>query len=85
MTMDQAIDIIREVFQLFLLLSAPVLVAGLVVGLLIGVLQAMTQVQEQTLSMVPKILIMTVVAALSMPWVATQVLAFAARMFGGLE
>lgn len=80
---DQAIDIVRETLTLMLLLSAPVLGAALVVGLTVSILQAVTQVQEQTLSFVPKILGMGAAAIVVMPWMATKILDFAHRMFGG--
>ncbi len=83
MSIDQAIDIVRESLLTMLLLSAPVLLAGLVIGLLVGVLQAVTQVQEQTLSFVPKIVGMALVAVLITPWLAEQVLEYSRRMFGG--
>lgn len=84
MSFDSAIDIVRETLTLMLLLSMPVLLAALVVGLLISVAQAVTQVQEQTLSFVPKILGMGVMAILVMPWIIVKIMEFSARMFGTL-
>jgi flagellar biosynthetic protein FliQ len=83
MTPDQATDLIRESLTLMLTLSAPILVAAVVIGLAISVFQAVTQIQEQTLSFVPKILGMAVVAILVTPWVTTSIMEFARRMFGG--
>jgi len=83
MTIDQAIQITREALTVMLVLSGPVLIAGLVIGLFVSVLQAVTQVQEQTLSFVPKIIGMAVVAMFVVPWIATQMIAFAQRMFAG--
>ena len=63
---NDALDIVREAFTLMLLISAPILAVGLVVGLVVSILQAVTQIQEQTLVFVPKILAMvaaTVVVA----------------------
>ena len=56
MTIDQATDLVRETFLVMLMLSAPILMAALSIGLVISIVQAATQIQEQTLSMVPKIL-----------------------------
>jgi len=84
MTVPQAIDTVREVFYLMLLISLPILAAALVVGLAVSVLQAVTQIQEQTLSFVPKIIGMGVVAMLAVPWIIVRIMDFAARMFGGL-
>ncbi|QQE11204.1 flagellar biosynthesis protein FliQ [Planctomycetota bacterium] len=79
----QAIEFVRETLTLMLLLSLPVLAAALVVGLLISILQAVTQIQEQTLSFVPKILGMGIVAIIAMPWIVAKILEFASRMFSG--
>jgi len=81
--MDQAVELVREMLTLMLVLSAPVLLAGLVVGLVISVLQAVTQIQEQTLTFVPKILGMGVVTMMLAPWIAMRILDFARRMFSG--
>lgn len=81
--LDQSVELVREMLTLMLILSAPVLLAGLVVGLVISILQAVTQIQEQTLTFVPKILGMTVVTIALSPWIAMQILEFARRMFGG--
>jgi len=83
MTIDAGIEMTRETLLLMLMLSAPVLGAALVVGLTISVLQAVTQVQEQTLTFVPKILGMGLAAILVMPWMVMKILDFAERMFGG--
>ena len=56
MTQVMALDIMRRGFMTLITVSAPILIIALVVGLLISILQATTQVQEQTLSFVPKIL-----------------------------
>ena len=59
-----------------LLVCAPVLVAGLIVGLLVGLLQAATQVQEQTLSFVPKLVAMLVVTSIGMPWLVSRLVTY---------
>jgi flagellar biosynthetic protein FliQ len=83
MSPSQATDIVRETLMLAIYLSAPVLLAALVIGLVIGVLQAVTQIQEQTLTFVPKILGMIIVAILVTPWLIQMTMEFSARMFGG--
>jgi len=83
MNVDQAIDVVRESLTLMLMLSAPILFAALVIGLAISIFQAVTQIQEQTLSFVPKILGMGVVAILVTPWVTSSIIVFAKRMFSG--
>ena len=60
--------LVREALMLTLLISAPILGIGLLVGLVISLLQAVTQVQEQTLAFVPKIIAMVLVAVLLIGW-----------------
>jgi len=55
----------------------------LVIGLTVSVFQAVTQIQEQTLSFVPKIIGMGIVAILVTPWVATMIVEFSRQMFSG--
>ncbi len=83
MNIDQAVDIVRESLTVMLLLSSPILAAGLLIGLTVSVFQAVTQIQEQTLTFVPKIVGMAAVAILVTPWVATLIVEFATRMFSG--
>ena len=66
----------REGLYLLLLVSAPVLLVTMVVGLLVSILQAATQVQEQTLSFVPKLVAAMVTLALLGPWIGTQLVRF---------
>jgi flagellar biosynthetic protein FliQ len=83
MSMEQAVDVVRESLTVMLLLSTPILGAALVIGLVVSVFQAVTQIQEQTLSFVPKIIGMGIVAILVTPWVATMIVEFSRRMFSG--
>lgn len=83
MTNEMLIDTVRETLQLMLVVSAPILFAALLVGLVVSIIQAVTQIQEQTLSFVPKIIAMGVVAIVTMPWVAQMLIEFSERMFGG--
>lgn len=66
-----AIEIAREAVFLSLLISAPLLGLTLVVGLLISIFQAVTQVNEMTLTFVPKILIISLVLIFFLPWMLT--------------
>lgn len=78
-----AIDLIHRALVISLIISAPVLVVGLLVGLVISVLQAVTQLQEQTLSFVPKIVAMAAAALFFLPWVTTRTLEYARELWGG--
>ena len=64
MNPDDAIDFSREAIKTCMMVGGPILVASLLLGLLIGVFQAMTQVQDQTVSFVPKILLLIVMIGL---------------------
>ncbi|MEM1026856.1 MAG: flagellar biosynthesis protein FliQ [Planctomycetota bacterium] len=83
MRVDEASDLVREMLTLMMVVSAPILLAALVVGLAISILQAVTQVQEQTLTFVPKILAMVGVTILMAPWLLQVVMDFSTRMFAG--
>lgn len=82
MSPDSAIDIVREALILTLMVSGPILMVGLVIGLLVSVLQAVTQVQEQTLSFVPKIIGMALAAVVLVPWMGVKLMDFTVRMLG---
>ncbi len=84
MDAGSATDLGREAVTLTLVLGAPVLLTGLVVALVVSLLQALTQVQEQTLSFVPKIAAMLLAVLAAGPWILTRLVEFAQRMFGTL-
>jgi flagellar biosynthetic protein FliQ len=84
MTGNEVIDLGRQALVLMLVLGAPVLLIGLAVGLVVGLLQAVTQVQEQTLSFVPKILATLVAIVLLGPWMMQRLIEFSRQMFGTL-
>ncbi len=74
---DQALELMRSLLWHAVLISAPVLVAALAVGLLISVMQVATQLQEMTLSYIPKLLVTALVLAALGPWMIHQVTEFA--------
>jgi len=69
-----------ETFKIALLLSMPMLMAGLIAGLAISIFQAVTQINESTLSFVPKILITIVVDIFTMPWMMNMMIEFTTRI-----
>jgi flagellar biosynthetic protein FliQ len=83
MTTEQALELVRESLTLMLIISSPLLAAALVIGLVISLLQAVTQIQEQTLSFVPKIVGMVAVAIIALPWLTHLMGEFSIRMFSG--
>jgi len=77
-----ALDLGREALWLTLVVSAPIMLIGLLVGLIIAVFQAVTQLQEQTLHFVPKIVAMAAAAVLFVPWIAARLIEFTRSMLG---
>jgi len=73
---QDAIDLGRDAIMITLLVGSPVLVAGMIVGLVIGLFQALTQIQEQTVAFVPKLLAMVLVLSLTLPWLLTQMIQY---------
>jgi len=82
--LDQATDLIRHCLVLALIVSAPMLAIGVVVGVVVSLLQAITQIQEQTLAFVPKIVAMVASAIFLFPWIGQHVLDYATEVFGAL-
>ena len=81
MTLDQATEFIRQTLLLALIVSAPMLLIGLAVGVVVSLLQAITQIQEQTLTFVPKIAAMVAAAVLLMPWIGHRLMEYSRAMF----
>ena len=71
-----AVELIRQALTLALLVAAPLLVTILVVGLVVGLLQAVTQIQEQTLTFVPKLVAVSAVLVLTLPWMLRQLIEY---------
>ena len=74
-----------ETLKLALVLSLPMLLTGLVVGLMISIFQATTQINEMTLSFIPKILGVAVVMIVTMPWMMNMLVDFAKHIFGMIK
>ena len=81
MTPDDVVSIGRGALELTVLLSAPVLLTSLVVGVLISIFQAVTQIQEQTLSFVPKFLAVIVVFLFTLPWAMDLLIRYTTELF----
>lgn len=84
MTPEYVIDLGRQAVMTSLLVAGPLLLSGLLVGLLVSVLQATTQIQEATLSFVPKILAVMLAALVFAPWMMAVLAEFAAGLLGNL-
>lgn len=83
METKHAVDLIRETLTLAMMVSAPMLLIGMGVGIFVSLLQAVTQIQEQTLTFVPKIAAMIIAALVLMPWIGDRLLAYATLVFSG--
>ncbi|MAV36874.1 MAG: flagellar biosynthetic protein FliQ [Planctomycetaceae bacterium] len=81
---QQAIDLGREAMSTALLVSAPLLLVGIAAGLIIGLLQALTQIQDQTLSFVPKILAMLVAFAIGLPWIVQRMVEYSGALISNI-
>ena len=84
MTPESVMDLGRETMYVTVLLAAPLLLSALAVGLLIGVFQAATQIQEQTLSFIPKLLIIAVALVVSGPWMIRIITEFTERLYSNI-
>ena len=82
MTPETVMDVGRDALHLTILLSAPLLLSALAVGLLIGVFQAATQIQEMTLSFIPKLFALAVALLVSGAWMLRVLTEFTTRLIG---
>ena len=80
MTQEFVLDICRESIKITLLLSAPLLGAGLLIGLLVSIFQAVTQIQEMTLTFIPKILAVVIALIIFLPWMMRTILNFTTNL-----
>jgi len=83
---DEVINLAMQAMQVAFKIAIPLLLVGLVIGLAISVFQAVTQIQEQTLTFIPKIAAMFAAAVMLMPWISQRMLEYAQVMFtSGLQ
>ncbi len=76
MTQDMVVGLARDAIELTLLISLPMLGLGLGVGLLVSIFQAVTQIQEMTLTFVPKIVAVLVGLLVAFPWMMNKIIDF---------
>ncbi|MEZ5529449.1 MAG: flagellar biosynthesis protein FliQ [Porticoccaceae bacterium] len=81
MTPEAVLDIGHEALLLTMLLAAPLLLSALAIGLLIGVFQAATQIQEMTLSFIPKLIALALALMIAGPWMLRLLVEFSQRLF----
>lgn len=81
MTPEAVIEIGQNAMRTVIFVAGPMLISGMIVGLLISIFQAATQINEMTMTFVPKILTVFAVLILTLPWAISQLTGFATQMF----
>jgi flagellar biosynthetic protein FliQ len=81
---DTVIQLGQNAMELSLQVALPMLLAGLGVGLVVSIFQAVTQIQEQTLTFIPKILALAVVLVVLGPWMMNQVLSYTTQLWSSI-
>jgi flagellar biosynthetic protein FliQ len=82
MDVGQVSALLQETIRISLMLSAPILATALLSGLAVSIFQAATQINEQTLSFVPKIVLTLSVFAFTFPWLMSSLVDFGTRLMG---
>ncbi len=76
MTPDTVISLGKDALTMTVMIAAPMLLSALIVGLLVGMFQAATQVNEMTLSFIPKLLVLVLVLFITGPWILSSMMGF---------
>jgi flagellar biosynthetic protein FliQ len=84
MDQDTVISLTNAAMQLALKVALPLMLAGLIVGVIVSIVQAVTQIQEQTLSFIPKIMITFVVLVIAGPWMLGQLSGYAIELWSSI-
>lgn len=84
MNSDTVVALIRQALELAMIAAGPLLLASLVVGLIVSVFQAATQINEMTLSFIPKLLVMFVVLVVLGPWTLQLLVDYMVRLIGSI-
>tara|TARA_B100000614_G_scaffold46213_3_gene39328 strand:- start:404 stop:673 length:270 start_codon:yes stop_codon:yes gene_type:complete len=85
MSVDQSIDIVKGLMMLCLKVSVPFLLSAMIIGLLVSFFQAITSLQEQTLTFVPKALVVVVVVFILFPWLINTMMDYTAETFNRMS
>ena len=84
MTPESVMTLGQQALQLTLMVSAPMLLTALIIGLIVSVFQAATQINEMTLSFIPKLVGIFVVLIISGPWIIGIMLDYITRLYGSI-
>ncbi|MCD8567881.1 MAG: flagellar biosynthesis protein FliQ [Geovibrio sp.] len=85
MTSDTVIALLSDALKMALLIASPMLIFGLTVGLVVSIFQSVTQIQEMTLSFIPKIVAVVVAVIVFAPWMLQKMVSYSAAIFGNLH
>ena len=85
MSVDQSVDIVKGLMMLCLKVSVPFLLSAMIIGLLVSFFQAITSLQEQTLTFVPKALVVVVVVFILFPWLINTMMGYTAETFNRMS
>ncbi len=85
MNQADALDLIRSAIWVVILVSGPAIVAAMLVGILISLVQALTQIQEATLTFIPKIIVVFLVAMLTAPFMGSVLFGFSEQVYSHIE
>jgi flagellar biosynthetic protein FliQ len=85
MNADLVIDMLVQALQLSLLIASPMLGFGLFIGLSISIFQSVTQIQEMTLTFIPKIVGVVVAVMIFAPWMLDKIMTYAINLFSNLH
>jgi len=77
----EVLEVMRDAIYVLIIISAPIMVVALVVGLIIAIIQALTQIQEATLTFVPKVLAMLLILVLTLPFMVDQLTGLNNRLY----
>ena len=84
MNQDVVINLVMQAITVAVKVALPILLAGLVVGLLVSIFQAITQIQEQTLVFIPKVIALAAVLLIGGPWMLNQLLSYTTDLWSGI-
>ncbi len=84
MNQDTVVNLASQAMSLAFKVAGPLLLGAMVVGLLVSIFQAVTQIQEQSLTLIPKIAVIAVIAVVLGPWMLDQLVAYTTNLYSAI-
>lgn len=84
MPVEVVLELVTDALKVALLISAPMLLTALIVGIIISLFQSVTQIQEMTLTFIPKILATFLALIITLPWMIQTLMDYFGRLFGAI-